>query len=277
MSDNTIRACSYNVRVDVESDGEFTWDRRREGVTDTLRFQRPDLIGLQEPLAHQYDDVRSALGEFEWVGRARQASGSTNEYCPIGYRSERFDRLDSGTFWLSETPDNPGSRGWDAAIPRIVTWVRLREAATGNCLLYCNTHFDHEGERARRESARLLVEWVTANRDGDPAIVAGDFNCTPSGRPYRTLAGEAAVDSPLAPAEAVAPRSRYGPSTTRTDFESLLPGQEIDHAFVVGLAVEQCGTVSNQLGDGWYPSDHLPLVVDLDLAPDGTAGTGTSG
>jgi endonuclease/exonuclease/phosphatase family metal-dependent hydrolase len=265
MDCDVVRALTYNVRRDVASDGEFDWAARRDAVASTLRFHRPDVIGLQEPLAHQYADVREALPAYEWVGRSRNADDGDGEFCPVGYRPGRFDLLDSGTFWLSETPEEPGSVGWDASHPRIATRVRLRENRTGRELTYLNTHFDHEGERARRESARLLVERLAETRDGDPAVVAGDFNCTPGSDPHAVLAGAGEFESPLVDAREATPHRPHGPTTTKTDFESLVPDTRIDHAFVAGLDVAGYAVATDMGGDGWFPSDHLPVVVDLAL------------
>ena len=260
--DGTVRVCTYNVRTDTVDDGEFDWDRRREAVAGTLRFHRPDVVGLQEPLPHQYDHLRSALGAYEWVGRSRREGGE-GEFCPVGYRAGRFDHLDDGTFWLSSTPDRQGSVGWDGAHPRIATWVRLHDRLTDVRFLYLNTHLDHEGERAREAGAGLILDRLPELREGLPAVVAGDCNATPGEPAYRVLAGEGGRESPLVDARETSPHPPHGPATTRTDFESLVPGALIDHVFVADCEVTGYGVATDQVGDGWYPSDHLPVVVDL--------------
>ncbi|WP_436929964.1 endonuclease/exonuclease/phosphatase family protein [Halosimplex halobium] len=277
MHGDAVRVLTYNVRRDVADDGQFDWAGRRDAVAGTVRFHRPDAVGLQEPLGHQYSDLREALPGFEWVGDSREAGEGEGEFCPVGYRPERFERLDAGTFWLSPTPDEPGSVGWDAAYPRIATWARLRDRDRGDTLLYCNTHLDHEGERARAEGARVLRERVGELRAGDePAVVGGDFNCVAGDDPYRVLAdgnggdsGEGREDGANEPAlvdaREASPHPPHGPDTTRTDFETLLPDRAIDHVFVAGAAVDGFGVAADVVGDGWYPSDHLPVVVDLAL------------
>ncbi|QLH76382.1 endonuclease/exonuclease/phosphatase family protein [Halosimplex rubrum] len=276
MNGEAVRVLTYNVRRDTARDGEFDWAGRRDAVAGTIRFHRPDVVGLQEPLAHQYADLRETVPGFEWVGDSREAEEGDGEFCPVGYRGDRFDRLDSGTFWLSPTPDDPGSVGWDAAYPRIATWVRLRDRAAGGTVLYCNTHLDHEGARARVEGARVLRERASEIREDDePVVVGGDFNCVAGDEPYRALADDSG-DAPeakrggqgglrLVDAREASPYPAHGPDTTRTDFESLLPDRGIDHVFVAGAAVEGYGVAADAVGDGWFPSDHLPVVVDLDL------------
>ncbi|ELZ29261.1 Endonuclease/exonuclease/phosphatase [Halosimplex carlsbadense 2-9-1] len=271
MNGEAVRVLTYNVRRDTARDGEFDWAGRGDAVAGTVRFHRPDIVGLQEPLGHQYSDLRESLPDFEWVGRSREAGEGDGEFCPVGYRPERFERLDSGTFWLSPTPDESGSVGWDAAYPRIATWARLRDRDAGGTVLYCNTHLDHEGERARVEGARVLRERVSEIReDEEPVVVGGDFNCVAGDDPYRAIVDgddreAGGGESPLVDARESSPYPPHGPDTTRTDFESLRPDLQIDHVFVAGAAVEGYGVAADVVGDGWFPSDHLPVVVDLAL------------
>lgn len=287
--DDAVRILTYNVRRDVPADGAYDWAGRREAVAGTLRLHRPDLVGLQEPLAHQYDDVRAALPGYEWVGRSRCEGEREDEFCPVGYRRDRFERRDAGTFWLSETPEDPGSVGWDASWPRIATWVRLADRRTDADLVYLNTHLDHEGETARREGARLLRDRIPEIRGDAPAVVGGDLNCPTGGAAYAVLAGDdeesgesVAPDSSTAPDSLTAPDSSggssqfvdarvasrhptHGPQTTRTDFESIVPDRRIDHVFVAALAVDHYAVATDMGGDDWYPSDHLPVVVDCSV------------
>ena len=265
MSTEAVRALTYNVRTDVSEDGEYDWAGRHAAVAGTIRFHRPDVCGLQEPLPHQYDDLRAALPAYEWVGRSRGAGERDDEFCPVGYRRDRFERLEGGTFWLSETPDDPGSVGWDASKPRIATWARLRDRRSDASLVFLNTHLDHEGARARLNGATLIRDRLPAIRAGDPVVVAGDFNCTDGEESYAVLAGTGDHESPLADARTASPHPPHGPDTTRTDFESLRPGLRIDHVFVDSLGVESYGVAADVTSGGWFPSDHLPVVVDLTL------------
>lgn len=266
MNGDAVRVLTYNVRRDTASDGAFDWAARRDAVAGTLRFHRPDLVGLQEPLAHQYADLREALPAFEWVGQSREAADGDGEFCPVGYHGERFALLDADTFWLSSTPSEAGSVGWDATYPRIATWARLRDRRTDATLLYLNTHFDHEGPESRSEAARLLRKRANALcADGDSVVVGGDFNCERGEEPYAVLSGADGHESPLTDAREACPYPPHGPDTSRTDFESLHQDWQIDHVFVAGVGVAGYGVAADVVGDGWYPSDHLPVVVDLEL------------
>ena len=258
---------TYNVRYDTSDDAPHDWAARRDAVAGTVRFHRPDVVGFQEPLAHQVADLRERLPGYRIVGRGRRENGE-GEHVPIGFRTERFALEKRETFWLSETPDRPGSVGWDADLPRIATRLRLRDRETGGRFWHCNTHLDHRGERARLEGARLLARRLETAVDGEPALLTGDFNCERGDPPHRALtADESGLR--LRDAREAASRPPHGPPTTRTDFESLVPDRAIDHALVTpGVDVEQIGVCTDLDADGDFPSDHLPVLADLSVAAD---------
>ncbi|MFB6088137.1 MAG: endonuclease/exonuclease/phosphatase family protein [Haloarculaceae archaeon] len=254
-----MRVMTFNVRRDVEADGEHAWPHRRDLVVDTIRFHAPDVVGLQEPLSHQVDYVRAEL-DLDWRGVGRLDGDDSGEHVPIGYDPDVLSLAEWGTFWLSETPETPGT-GWDAAHPRIVTWARF-EGGAGGPFLFCNTHLDHEGERARRRGAQLLRDRVADLADADPVIVVGDMNATAGEDPLVILT--ASGDPNLADAGSVAEHGHHGPNTTRTDFERLRHGRKIDHVLVSSeVSVHQQG-VCLDAEDG-YPSDHLPLVAEVSV------------
>ena len=262
MTDGEVRIVSYNVRAAGLDEDVDSWENRRATVIGAIRLHRPATVGLQEVVPEQYDDFRESLPAYEWIGEGRQGSES-NEATPIGYRTDRFDLEEGGTFWLSETPDEPG-KGWDADCPRVATWAHLRDPETGAELIHVNTHLDHKGEEARRESANLLL-----SRFGDrdvPLAFTGDFNCTADSEPLRRLTD---ADSPLVHAADVSETPHHGPETTFTTFDSLMSAGRIDHVFVSeGIRVTGHATATDMRPDGRFPSDHLPLVVDTVL-PDG--------
>jgi len=264
-----LRVMTYNVRYDTPDDGDHAWEHRRDAVASTIRFHRPDVIGLQEPLDHQLADLAERLPAFEWVGSGRVDGDGEGEYTPIGYRRDRLECLESGTFWLSETPEKAGSIGWDARHPRIVTWARLRDRSTGTRHLHANTHFSHDGPRARRESAGLVLERLEELADGDPIVLTGDFNCVAGESAFDVLTGAGDRESPLVSAPERSPEPSHGPPTSVTDFEELVPDRKIDHIFLTGdVTVGQHGVCSDCYADGRFPSDHLPVVVELGPAGD---------
>jgi endonuclease/exonuclease/phosphatase family metal-dependent hydrolase len=254
---------TFNVRYDTPEDGVHDWAGRRDAVAATVRFHRPDVVGFQEPLAHQLSDLRERLPGYRVVGRGRGETPSDGEHAPVGFRTDRFALDERTTFWLSETPDEPGSVGWDADLPRVATCVRLRDRETGTALWHCNTHLDHQGERARLEGARLLARRLPELRGGNDALLTGDFNCETGDPPHRALIGD---DTSLRDARAASSFPTHGPETTRTDFESLVPDRAIDHVLVTpGVGVEQVGTCTDVDADGTFPSDHLPVVAHLSV------------
>lgn len=260
-----LRIASYNVRVAFGDDGPDAWERRVDAVAGTLRLHRPDLVGLQEPTARQLDDLREHLPGYEWIGVGRQDGAQAGEFSPVGYRPERLELEDSGTFWLSETPDDVGSVGWDAALPRITSWGRFRDRETGRRVVHANTHFDHEGERARAESSSLLVDRLsTLASESDALVLTGDFNCEPHARPYETLVGDDGVD--LRDAKERSDYDHHGPEHTFTGFEDPRSGRRIDYVFVTpAVSVVQHATCVNFRTDGRVPSDHLPIVADVNV------------
>lgn len=253
----SLRAMSFNIRYNNPDDGEHAWPHRKDRVAQLIRFHRADVVGVQEALIGQIRDLEQRLDGYAWVGVGRADGEEGGEFSPIFYRTDRLKLLDHNTFWLSETPQQMGSVGWDAALPRVVTWARFRDRSTGATFVHFNTHFDHRGEKARRESARLLVEQVPSIAGDAPVLVTGDFNATPETDVYRRLTAE--LDDARMRAE-----SPYGPGATFSGFE--VTGEldrRIDYIFVRGdVAVQRFGTLTDQWR-GKYPSDHLPVIAEV--------------
>ncbi len=248
----TVRAMTFNVRVAVD-EGRQAWERRRDDVASVIRVHRPDVVGLQEPRREQLDDIQERLPAYEFVGVGRRG-GEEGEFSPVGYRPGIVEPLDWGTFWLSGTPEEEGSVGWDATYPRIVTWVRF-EGPDGTFLV-CNTHFDHGGAAARAGSARLLRERVPELAGDDPAVVMGDFNADESSEPYELLAGA------FGDARYAAEHGHHGPGDTFHDFTGY-PDAKIDHIFVTEGVATHTHAVLPDHWNGRYPSDHFPVLADL--------------
>ena len=249
-------ACTFNVRYDAPDD-RYGWGERRPRVLETISEIDPDVLGCQEPLARQYDDLRDGLERYEWHGVGRRDGDREGEFVPVAWRADRFERLEAGAFWLSETPSEP-SVGWDAELPRVATWVTLRDRQVGtdDRLWVCNTHLDHRGERARLESARLLRRRATDRlADGATVLVTGDCNCTPGSPPYRTLTA-----GPLEDARRAAGDVR-GPAGTFRGFDGEDGiGDRIDYVFVPSSVDVREYRVLPPSDDG-PRSDHLPVVA----------------
>ena len=252
-----LHVMSFNIRYNNPDDGVHAWPNRKDRVASMIRFHEADVVGLQEALIGQIRDLEARLPGYAWVGLGRDDGEEGGEFSPIFYRTGRLELLGHDTFWLSTTPEVPGSQSWDAALPRIVTWARFRDRQTGAAFYHFNTHFDHRGETARLESARLITQQVGTIADGVPTVVTGDFNATPDAPPYTHLA-EALTD---AYTTADAP---HGPPGTYSSFEvGAEQNRRIDYVFSAnGVDVQRFGTLTDQW-HGHYPSDHLPVLADV--------------
>jgi endonuclease/exonuclease/phosphatase family metal-dependent hydrolase len=186
-----LRVMSYNIRYGTAPDGENHWERRKEFLVATIRAFSPDLLGTQETLSFQRDYLAEHMPEYEVLGVGREDGKERGEMMAVFWRKDRFEVIDSGHFWLSETPEIPGSKSWDSSLPRMVTWVKLRDrlAESKPPIVWFNTHFDHRGAVARRESARLIRRKLEELGKGCSLIIAGDFNAGESSEPYRILFG----------------------------------------------------------------------------------------
>ncbi len=186
-----IKVMSYNLRYGTAKDGENHWDKRKHFLAETIKAVNPDLLGTQETLGFQRDFVAAALPGHEVLAVGREDGQEKGEMTAIYWRKDRFEKVDGGHFWLSTTPEAAGSKGWDTSLPRMATWVRLKDKAhEGQPVLWINTHFDHVGTVARIEAAKLIRDrLVTLGKDCS-LIVTGDFNSSEGSEAYQALFGK---------------------------------------------------------------------------------------
>jgi len=263
---SVLRAMSFNIRLNTSRDGPNAWPNREGLVASMVHLHQPDVVGLQEVLPDQVDDLAARLPDFSWVGVGRDDGARKGEFAAIFYRRARLMLLNQGTFWLSGTPDVSGSLGWDAACIRIATWAQFRDVATTAVFFFYNTHFDHRGEVARSESARLLLKDAHARAGAASVIVVGDLNCDEDAPAYRLLIGGTA-DIPLRlwDAKAQSATPHHGPSGTFHAFTGTLRDR-IDYIFVSeDVRVLRHATLADHWDGGRYPSDHMPVVADVVL------------
>jgi endonuclease/exonuclease/phosphatase family metal-dependent hydrolase len=260
-----LRIMTFNLRLDLASDGPNAWPYRRDWVASLIRFHAPDAVGVQEALAHMLTELDTRLPGFARVGVGRADGREGGEFSAILYRTDRLELLDDGTFWLSPTPEVAGSKGWDAAIERIATWARFRDRRTGCSHLHLNTHFDHIGEQARQESARLIRHRIAALAGDLAIIVTGDLNADPRSAPYRIFTRDtiAGASAPLGDAFDASSGGHYGPTSTWTAFKAIEPGRRIDYVLVsTHIPVLMHGILPDSW-DGRFPSDHLPVLAAI--------------
>jgi endonuclease/exonuclease/phosphatase family metal-dependent hydrolase len=257
-------AMTYNIRLDVASDGDNAWPHRRSALTALVAYYAPDLVGMQEVLKHQKQAVEADLPAYQFVGLARDDGKDKGEFSPLGFRRDRFALVGSGTFWLSPTPDAP-SKGWDAALPRIASWARLKDKASLRMLLVVNTHFDHIGTTARIESAKQIRRWIGDNRKaGETVVLMGDFNSPATSPAHGAIVDDTPGQIALHDTLAISRTPHFGPLGTFTGFKiEQLDPSPIDHIFVnEGVTVLRHATLTQQTG-GRLPSDHYPVLADL--------------
>jgi endonuclease/exonuclease/phosphatase family metal-dependent hydrolase len=250
-----ITVISWNIRLDTESDGPHAWRFRREAVVDFLAKEQPAIIGFQEALHGQVDYLSASLGGYAYVGIGRADGAHEGEYVPLFYDTAMFSLLHSGHFWLSETPDVPGSKGWDALCERMVSWARLQEKSSGRRLLVVNTHLDHVGIEARQQSVGMLLDFLTGQAD-EAVILMGDFNFDPDDTNYPLLAAK------LTDARQIEPAWEERERPTYTGFDQTEENDGLVDFIFLGNSLLPTSYRTPNLNTGnLIPSDHRPVVV----------------
>ncbi len=264
-------ALTFNIRYDNAGDGLDGWSHRRAAVAKFLGESKADVIALQEVLIHQLEYLQQELPDYQSLGVGRDDGRRKGEFTPLLIRKESFEVGESGTFWLSESPEKPGSKSWDSSLPRICTWAKLKGKNDRRDLLVAGTHFDHRGTQARARSAELLrrklPELAGAKDSGEmglPILLMGDFNSRSSDEPFKLLVDTLEKEpAPFADTRSLTPEDqRRGPDSTWNGFKKIEPGQRIDFIFSRGLEVLQHETVEAHIGERFL-SDHLPVVVTV--------------
>lgn len=272
-SSSALRVMTFNVRFDFKNDGKNRWNLRKEAVAKTIGTSQVDIVCLQEDKEHQVDDLKALLPEYSFVGRGRNANGSS-ERCAIGYKTRGVRLRERGDFWLSDTPDVPGSNTWGDRYPRKVTWALLEHKSKKKTVLVLNTHLP-EGRKTslRRQAAVLMRSWLDAHvkkivgEQGSKrarnvrVIVAGDFNTDVGTEPFELLS-----ESALLPLRDAWKEANTGGITgTYHDFRGLRTKKRIDWLLVGGaVRVAKVMKIEDKI-DGRYPSDHYPIVAAVEL------------
>lgn len=252
--DGLVEVGTFNIRYANDGDGDNAWRHRRELVASILKDG--DFWGLQEVLPEQLADIAAARPEFKSIARTREKDPSAGEACPILYRADRWtpDAAASGSFWLSETPEVAGSKSWDSSLPRICTFARFTERTTGQGIAVFNTHFDHIGDRARLESAKLVAARIAARVHPDePFVLLGDLNCGPTSPAVRALLDDARLGAQDAwrVAHADAPEQ-----PTFNGWKDQCEGQRIDWIFASHSLTVDRADIDAVKHAGRWPSDH---------------------
>ncbi|MCM1292068.1 MAG: endonuclease/exonuclease/phosphatase family protein [Bacteroides sp.] len=258
-----LTVMSFNVRYDNPGDSMNNWRYRADRVADAIMFYHADIVGTQEVLHNQLMDLKERLKGYAMVGVGREDGKEQGEYAALWYDTVRFELVDSGNFWLSETPDVAGSMGWDGACVRIATWAKLLDRDSQRELLAVNTHLDHVGQVARREGVNLLLNRISEMRGDMPVVVTGDFNSTPDSEVVAHISGEATpnhltntrTQSPLV----------YGPAWSYHEWGKLALEDRtlIDYIFIGGpLTTKRYGILA-ETNNGLWLSDHCPVLATM--------------
>lgn len=264
---NDVRVMSYNIRYGTANDGENHWEKRKEFLVATIKTFAPDLLGTQETLGFQRDYLAEQLKDYEVLGVGRDDGKEKGEMTALYFRRDRFEKLDGGHFWLSETPEVPGSKSWDTSLTRMVTWVKLRDRQTPKAkpILYFNTHFDHRGEQARTESAKLIRRRIVEAGKNVRVIITGDFNAGDDSAPYQALFAA----------------TEKNPSPVFDTYRALNPQRAANEGSFSGFKVEATtgpridwigasrewqvisATIDRTARNGRTPSDHFAVTAIL--------------
>lgn len=260
-----ISVMSFNIRLNTASDSLNAWPYRKDKLSSQVLYHAPQVLGVQEALPDQMNDLRTSLKQYKSIGGGRDNGTDKGEASAIFYDTTQLAVLQSGMLWLSETPAVAGSKGWDAAFPRVITWAKFKHKKSGRQFVAFNTHFDHMGKIARRESAHMVLKTVKEIAGKLPAFFTGDFNATPDDEPIQVIMDK---NNPLhlTDAKAVSVKPHYGPTGTFNAFKSKeTSNQPIDYIFIKGnWQVKNHATIS-QTWEGRFASDHFAILALLHL------------
>lgn len=255
----SVKIMSYNIKFDDKNDPVNNWANRKDQVVGLLKYHEPLIFGTQEGLHHQLEDIKAGLSNFEYIGVARDDGKQKGEYSAFFYNTKYFKPIQSGTFWLSETPETP-SKSWDAALPRVCSWAEMEDINTKKHFFVFNTHFDHIGVVAREKSIGVIIDKIKELNKDLPVIVMGDFNFEDDKIPYKNMINF------LSDARLAAGVEPYGPEATFNGFHfNEQPEKRIDYIFVNSkIKVKSFATLSDSQ-DMAYPSDHFPVVSEVEF------------
>lgn len=254
-----IKVMTMNVRYDNPYDSIYSWPKRASQVFDFIISEKPDILGMQEVLWHQYQVLETVLIDYSSVGVGRNDGAREGELNPIFFRKDKFDMVRNITFWLSDSPEVAGSMGWGASLPRIVTWMELVDKKSHKHFFFFNTHFAHDSDSARLMSSKILLREVNKIAEGFPFIISGDFNMPPTSTGYSILTGPDESVPLLKDSYVITETKPVGPVYTFNGFSDKAKTARIDYIFVRnGMKVLDYKVVIKK-EQGIYISDHWPV------------------
>lgn len=251
---------TFNIRFDNPSDTGNLWVNRAPVVSNLIRFHQFDILGVQEALKNQLDDISTALTEYARYGKGRDDGKDGGEHSVIYYKKDRFKLLKSGDFWLSATPDKPG-KGWDATCcNRICSWVYLQDSKTKKQFYVFNVHFDHQGVIARRESSKVMLAKIDEIAGSAPVLLTGDFNGGRDSEWYQSLANSTLLKDVYANV-----KYPYANNASANGFRTPRGQTVIDHIFMTKQFTANRWGILTDTYYGKFPSDHFPVLAEVEL------------
>ncbi len=261
-SAQSLNVMTFNIRYSTLRDSANAWIYRKDHVADQVKYHQVQLLGVQEALHEQMTDLKERLPQFNYIGGGRDDGKEKGEYSAIFFDTTQLQLLDHQMFWLSTTPEVPG-KGWDADFPRVVTWGKFKHRKSGKIFFAFNTHFDHIGKIARRESAKLLLQKVKEIAGTAPATITGDFNAHPDDEPIEIILN---VNDPLhlTDSKTISKTPHYGPTGTFNGFtHKETDPRSIDYIFLQGKWTVNSHATLSETWDGLYASDHFSVLANL--------------
>ncbi len=260
-----LTVATFNLKHDHIAWLSTHWSKRTEAVKQFFEETAPDVVGTQELTRRTIGDMEALLPEYDWIGQGRNG-GEQGEYCAVFFKRNRFEWLDKGTFWLARNEQKKGTRDWMAVLPRICTWVLLREKETGEKLLVYNTHLDHISPIARRKGLDLIARHIQRQGGRVPCILTGDFNATPGSGAIRVLE-EMDIKYGLFSGNSYNLFLNTQGQRTYHGFHGKTVGKPVDYIFTSKeVEIVEARIVQDKY-DGRYPSDHFPIVMKISVSP----------
>lgn len=254
-----VKVITLNIRYDNPDDSINAWPHRAHIVASFINAEKPDLLGMQEVLWHQYEFLDSALTGYASVAVGRDDGKHAGEAAPVFYRTDRYEQHGSGTFWLSQTPEVPGSKGWGAACTRIATWVRLTDRHNGDTVLFMNTHFDHISDSARVMAAIMLRQRLDILAKNNRFILTGDFNALPESMAIKKLISDGLIKD----SHSISQTTPEGDESSFNSFSDKALKERIDYIFVRNGMTVRTWAVRKVKDDRVFISDHWPLMATI--------------
>lgn len=260
-----LNVMTFNIRLDVPSDSLNSWQYRKDNAAEMVRMNDVDILGMQEVLLNQMNDLKERLPQYTAIGVGREDGADKGEFSPIFYKKDRFSAIESGTFWVSETPEVAGSKGWDASYIRVATWAILKEKATGKEIFAINTHLDNDGLVARKEGGNLLLKKAEELGKGLPIVLTGDFNDTPQSEAIKNITDTSKTNH-LLDSKTISLKTS-GTDWTFHNFGRLAESERplIDYIFVSKQIKVQDYAVLPDTLNGTFVSDHKPVLSKITI------------